>query len=91
MAQSSLSDFTWFDIITDPAASFASDNLFGIALPPTEGKSAPTLPFSVLFLSKEAPYALPKAVAGVDYRDMEMKLLETFKAMRQWDGVAIEE
>ena len=92
MAQSSLNDFlTWFDIITDPAASFVSDSLFGIAPPAADGKPAPAPPFSVLFLAKEPPYALPKEVEKVDYRDMEMKMLESFKEMRKWDGVAIEE
>ena len=96
MEQAMMGEFlAWFDIVNDPKASFASANLFGMAaLDPAsgDGKTAPpALPSSVIFLSKQAPYEMPKAMAGADWRDVQIKSLESILGIRKWDGIVIEE
>ena len=96
MEQASMGDFlTWFDIVTDPKASFVNANPYGIATldaPTGDGKTAAPAPASsVIFLSKQAPYEMPKPLADADWRDVALKSLDSFPGIRKWDGIAIEE
>ncbi len=107
IAQDSLGDaLSWFDIVSDPDAPFASANLFAgvnaaVAAPdaapdaPVKPTAPPAPPSSVFLLSKEMPYEqlfrAYKGLEGVDARSVMLKSMEELNGLRKLDGIAIEE
>ena len=96
LEQSMMGDLlTWFDIVNDPKTTFGIANPFGIAPPAPTGDGAAAAPAptsGVLFLAKQAPYDMPKELAGADWRDVMLKSLTALlPGVRKWDGIVIEE
>ena len=83
---------TWYDDWSDPQAPLPNGDFNSAALQDdAKTGAAPKLNTSVLFLAKEPPSLMPKEIAKYDWMDVQMKIMEFYKQLRQWDGIVIEE